>query len=305
MKGLILVVYGLLSVLVAFAGETGCLAVEGPVIRVSTLAPFIDQAPNLDLDRILTSTPDPGTQRWVTAMQIREWKLSPLAGLAPTGVCIERNLHPLQSEDIIREIQIALQRNRSEVRNVGITSVQPFLVPDGHLSLPSAGLQILSNSSGFCSFLWRGAFEFDSHRRISIRILGRYQADTSRFVAKRSLQPGDVLGKGDYEKIYEPGCSRGGVELAQPEGSSMRRALREGEGIEAGMLKAPPLVEAGAVVRVKATAGGALVSIEAIAEKSGARGEAIFVGNTESGKRIRVLLTGKGEASAIIAGITR
>jgi len=91
----------------------------------------------------------------------------------------------------------------------------------------------------------------------------------------------------------------------QPEGSSMLRALREGEGIEAAMLKAPPLVEAGAAVRVKATAGGALVSVDAIAEKPGARGEAIFVRNTESGKRIRVLLTGKGEASAIIAGVTR
>jgi flagella basal body P-ring formation protein FlgA len=54
-----------------------------------------------------------------------------------------------------------------------------------------------------------------------------------------------------------------------------------------------------------ASAGGASVSIEAVAEKSGRRGESVFVLNKESGKRIRVLLTGKGEASAVVAGVTR
>jgi flagella basal body P-ring formation protein FlgA len=85
----------------------------------------------------------------------------------------------------------------------------------------------------------------------------------------------------------------------------MRRALNKGGEIEFAMLKAPPVVEAGTAVRVVASSGGASVSIEAIAENPGRRGESVFVRTRESGKRIRVLLTGKGEASAIVAGATR
>jgi flagella basal body P-ring formation protein FlgA len=85
----------------------------------------------------------------------------------------------------------------------------------------------------------------------------------------------------------------------------MRRALNKGDSIEAAVLKAPNVVEEGAAVRVIASAGGASVSIQAIAEKPGRRGESVFVQNRESGKRIRVLLTGKGEASALVAGVTR
>jgi flagella basal body P-ring formation protein FlgA len=85
----------------------------------------------------------------------------------------------------------------------------------------------------------------------------------------------------------------------------MRRALNTGDNIEAAVLRAPVAVEEGTAVRVIASAGGVTVSVDAIAEKAGRRGEIVFVQSGESGKRIRVLLTGKGEASAVVAGVAR
>lgn len=299
--------YVLLVLLSARACAAECVAIEGSVVRVSALAPFIEHAPaeQLDLDRILTSTPDPGTRRWITASDMRKWGLPPRESLAIPGVCLERRLHSLQSEEVTREIEAVLQKGRGKVQLMGITSIQPLLVPEGHLSLPSSGFQPLSANNGFCSFMWRGAVEYDSHRLFAVKVLGRYQAETIHFVARRSLQTGDVLSASDYERITKPGCSHGGTEMELPEGSVLRRALNQGDGIEAAMLRAPPVVEEGEAVRVIALAGGASVSIEAIAEKPGSRGERVFVRNTESGKRIRVLLTGKGEANAIVEGIKR
>ena len=298
-------VHFLFILLAAQAGAAECIAIEGPVVRASMLAPFIDPAATPQSDPILTSTPDPGTRRWITSVEMHRWGLSPRESLATPGVCIERRLHSLQSEDVMRELQGVLQQGHGKVQNVGITSIQPLLVPEGRLRLPPAGFQELSTNNGFCSFLWRGSVEFDSHRLIAIKLLGRYQAETFRFVATRNLQPGEVLSASDYQRITEPGCSSGATELALSEGFIMRQTLSEGDDIKTAMLKAPPVVEEGAAVRVMASTGGALVSIDAIAEAPGRRGDTVFVRNRESGKRIRVLLTGKGEARAVVAGTTR
>ncbi len=171
--------------------------------------------------------------------------------------------------------------------------------------MPPEGFQLVAADEGVCSFLWRGLIEYDTRRRFQVKVLGRYQAETIHFVAKRDLLTGDVLGATDYETIAEPGCSRGADGPAPPEGSIMRRDVSKGAVIESAMLKAPPVIEQGGVVRVVASAGGASVSIEAIAEKPGRHGESVFVRNRESGKRIRVLLTGKGEARVIVAGAAR
>lgn len=298
--------YVLLLMLGALAGAEECLAVEGPAVRVSALLPFIDRTPALPMDRVLASTPDPGTRRWITATELRQWGLSPQANFGEPGICVERRLRPLQGEGVKNEILAALHSKLGNVQLLGITSVQPSLSPEGHLSFPPAGLQLLAADDGVCSFLWRGAVRYDEHRHTPIKVLGRYQAEAVHFVARRDLHAGDVLGPEDYEKIAKLGCPQGvETSLNSPDGSIMRRALSRGEVINAAMLKAPPVVEEGAVIRVLASAGGASVSIEAIAEGPGRRGESIFVVNKDNGKRIRVLLTGKGEASAIVPGAAR
>lgn len=300
------IAYILFLVLTWTAGAAECLEVEGPVVTVSALLPFVDLAPALPLEGILTSTPDPRTRRWITVAELRRWGLSPHEDLGAPGICVERRLKPLQSVSVRSEIQAALHSRLGDVRLLGITSIQPSLFPEGQLSLPPTGLRILSADEGVCSFLWRGDIQYDEHRLTPVKVLGRYRAETVQFVAKRDLRPGNVLGSDDYERIAKPGCTHGGETTQTPqEGSIMRQGLSKGDVIETAMLKAPPVVEEGTVIRVVASAGGASVSVEAIAERSGRRGESVFVLNRDSGKRIRVLLTGKGEASAIVPGAAR
>lgn len=294
-----------LFLLAAPAGAAECLAVEGPTVRVSALGPFVDQVQTLPLDRILTSTPDPGTRRWITAGEMLRWGLSPHIASGAPGICIERRLKKVQPEEVRREIEAALHLVVGDVRLLRITTIQPMFVPEGELGLPPTGFQLLSANEGVCSFLWRGSVEYDTHRRAPIKVLGRYQTQTTHFRAKRDLLAGDILGLDDYETTVEPGCSHVAVGPASPEGSILRRALVKGTAIEPAMLQAPPVVEEGAAVRVMASAGAASVSIEAVAEKPGREGERVFVRNKENGKRIRVLLTGKGEAIAGVAGATR
>jgi flagella basal body P-ring formation protein FlgA len=306
MKASVMGVCVLVSLLTAPAVAAECLVVDGPVISVSALLPFVERTPALPMDRILASTPDPGTRRWITAADLRQWGLAPQANLDPPGICVERQLKPLPSEDVKRQIQEALHSRHGDVQLLGISSIQPSLVPAGHLSLPPTGFQLLSADEGVCSFLWRGSIEFDTNRRAAIKVLGRYQAEIVHFVAKRDLLAGDVLGPDDYARVAKPGCPHGTeASLTPPEGSIMRRALIRGDVIETAMLKVSPVVDEGAVIRVIASAGGASVSVEAIAERSGRRGENIFVRNKDNGKRIRVRLIGKGVASAIVAGAER
>ncbi len=295
--------------LLQLAGSTWaaeCLQVEGPVIRVSTLTPFIVLQPSIQLDRILASTPNPGAKRWITAAQIAQWSLSPREGMAQIGVCLERELHPLRAESLIGDLQSVLNNHgHDDVQILEITSIQPLLVPDGRLRLALTDFQPLATGVGLCGFMWRSTLEFDSHRLMTVRILGHYEAEATRLVAKRSLQAGDVLSAEDYSRITEFGCSRGTSQSALPEHSILKRAVGSGYRIEPAMLKTQPVVEAGTVVRIEASAGTALVSLVATAESSGARGDAIFVRNDTSGKRIRVVITGKGEAIAIVAGATK
>lgn len=291
--------------LAAPAGAAECLAVDGPAVWISALGPFLDHSQSLPVDRILTSSPAPGTRRWITAAELRQWGLAPRLDVGAPGICLERRLKPLQSEAVRLQIESALQSARGKVQLLGVTSIQPALFTEGELSMPPAGFQLLSANEGVCSFLWRGSIEYDTHSRTPVRVLGRYRSETVRFVAKRDLLAGDDLNAIDYERISEPGCPHDSVGTKPLEGAILRRDVRKGAAIEASMLKAPAVVEEGSVIRVMASAGGASVSVEAVAEATGRQGENVFVRIRESGKRIRVLLKRKGEASAIVAGAAR
>jgi|GEM_PF-2162547 len=286
--------------------NAACIAIDGPGVPLSALMPYVDGVPTVPMGSVLTSTPDPGRTRWITATELRQWGLVPKASGSEEGICVERRLKPVEPETVRVNVQTALQSRLGGARLLGITSIQPSLFPEGRLSLPVGGLKVISAEDGVCSFLWQAAIEYDAHRLTPIRILGRYQAETHLFVAKHDMNAGDVVGAGDYERIARPGCPHSGaVNPLPPEGSILRQSVQQGDIIKNTMLKPPLAVDEGDVVRVLASAGGASVSIEAVAERPGHRGESVTVLNKASGKHIRVLLTGKGEGTAIVRGAAK
>jgi len=280
-----------------------CVEIDGPVVRVAALARLAQAPDSISPDRILTETPDPGTRRWISPAELRRWGLAPNDGWPAEGVCLQRRLQRLPAEAVAEAVQAALLARHGSARLVQVTSFQPAVAPAGHLILPPSGFQMLSTADDSCSFLWRGALEYDPHRTAPVRVLGRFRLAQAVFVARRDLQAGDSLAASDYERVVKTGCSaRAEVEPELPDGSILKRPLRLGDSIQPFMLQAPPAVLRGGTVRVVARVGLASVSIDAEAERDGRRGESILVRNPESGKRVWVLLTGKGEGSAMREG---
>jgi flagella basal body P-ring formation protein FlgA len=280
-----------------------CVEIDGPVVRVAALSRFAQAPDSISPDRILTETPDPGTRKWISPAELRRWGLAPRDGWPAEGVCLQRRLQPLPSEAVVEAVQGALLARHSGARLVHVTSFQPEVAPAGHLILPPSGFHMLSAADDSCSFLWRGDLEYDAHRSVPVRVLGRFRLAQAVFVARRDLQAGDSLAVSDYERVVKTGCSaRAEVEPELADGSILKRPLRLGDSIQPSMLQAAPAVLRGGTVRVVARVGLASVSIDAEAERDGRRGESILVRNPESGKRIWVLLTGKGEGSAIREG---
>lgn len=280
-----------------------CVEIDGPVVRAAALARFAQAPDAISPDHILTDTPDPGNRRWISPAEMRLWGLAPTGDSPAQGICVQRRLQRLPLEDVAEAVQAALLARHRTVKLVQITSLQPAVGPAGQLRLSPSGPQLLSRADGVCSFLWRGALAYDAHRTIPFTVLGRFQLGQAFFVARRDLYTGDALTKADYESVVRAGCSaQADAEPELPEGSILKQPLRCGDAIQARMLKAPPAVLQGETVRVMARVGGAAVRIDAEAEREGRRGEFIFARNRETGKRIRVLLTGKGEGSAIYGG---
>jgi len=280
-----------------------CVEIDGPVVRVAALSRFAQAPDSISPDLILTETPDPGTRKWISPAELRRWGLAPRDGWPAEGVCLQRRLQPLPSEAVVEAVQGALLARHSGARLVHVTSFQPEVAPAGRLILPPSGFHMLSAADDSCSFLWRGGLEYDAHRTVPVRVLGRFRLAQAVFVARRDLQAGDSLTASDYERVVKTGCSaRAEVEPELADGSILKRPLRLGDSIQPSMLQAPPAVLRGGTVRVVARVGLASVSIDAEAERDGRRGESILVRNPESGKRIWVLLTGKGEGSAMREG---
>ncbi|MGD0580786.1 MAG: SAF domain-containing protein, partial [Bryobacteraceae bacterium] len=143
----------------------------------------------------------------------------------------------MQSEAVAEAVQTALLARHSSARLVQVTSFQPAVGPAGRLMLPPSGFQMLSAAGDSCSFLWRGALEYDPHRTTPVQVLGRFQLAQAVFVARRDLQAGDSLAAADYERVLKTACSaRAEVEPELPDGSILKRSLRSGDTIRPFML---------------------------------------------------------------------
>ena len=280
-----------------------CVSINGPNVRASTLSRFA-QAPDLDsTDRIVAKTPDPGTRRWISSAEMVHWGLRPNDGMPKEGICLQRRLEHIDQETVSDAVRTALAARFGSATLILVTSFQPEIGPVGHIRLPTSGYRMLSATGDSCSFLWRGALEYDSHRYVPFEVLGRLRMSSSVLVARRDLSAGDSLSASDYERVNKPGCLEE-TEITQEhwDGWVVKHSIHRGDTLHPSMLQAPLAVMHGETVRVEALAGAAIVSIDLEATANGRRGESIFARNMKSGKRVKVLLTGPGQGLALQGG---
>lgn len=77
---------------------------------------------------------------------------------------------------------------------------------------------------------------------------------------------------------------------------ALNRPLRAGSILRASDLSSATLVEKGQTVRVVLSQGAFVLEADLIAEEDGALGEVVIVLNPETGRRLRALVTGPGQA---------
>ncbi len=122
-------------------------------------------------------------------------------------------------------------------------------------------------------------------------------------VATANLQAGQVLHpehlkleKLDAEKISRSHY----LEIAGLEGQELVRAVRAGEAIRMSDLRQATLVRRGDLVVMTVGAPGTFqISVKAEALQDGKMGEQIRLRNTESGRTLSAIVTGKGQARGV------
>ena len=122
-------------------------------------------------------------------------------------------------------------------------------------------------------------------------------------VATINLQAGQVLHpehlkleKLDAEKISKAHY----LEIAGLEGQELVRAVRAGDAIRMSDLRQATLVRRGEVVLMTVgTPGSFQISVKAEALQDGKLGEQIRLRNTESGRTLSAIVTGKGQARGV------
>ncbi len=122
-------------------------------------------------------------------------------------------------------------------------------------------------------------------------------------VATTNLQAGQVLHpehlkleKLDAEKISRSHY----LEIAGLDGQELVRAVRAGEAIRMSDLRQATLVRRGDLVLMTVGAPGSFqISVKAEALQDGKMGEQIRLRNTESGRTLSAIVTGKGQARGV------
>lgn len=120
-------------------------------------------------------------------------------------------------------------------------------------------------------------------------------------VTASALQRGHILKQSDLtQQALNTSTLRQGylVDTKQAVGQQLRRPLRAGEALRAGVLEQPLSIKRGEVVTLESSNGAIAVSTQAEALGSGRVGEQIRVRNLSSKRVIRAQVLGKGRVGA-------
>ncbi|KQS54429.1 flagellar biosynthesis protein FlgA [Brevundimonas sp. Leaf363] len=159
-----------------------------------------------------------------------------------------------------------------------------------------------SNPQGLRRIVVRqGASEASASAQNAVATAGRPGATVEVLTYVRSLAAGDVVQPEDvaWTQVQSHMAPAGGPQDAEVViGLSARRALRAGAVVATRDLTAPQVIARNDMVQVAFVAGGVTLTVTGRATRDAARGEAVPVLNTTSGRTIDAVATGPGRAIA-------
>ncbi|RZJ80998.1 MAG: flagellar basal body P-ring formation protein FlgA [Brevundimonas sp.] len=147
----------------------------------------------------------------------------------------------------------------------------------------------------------QGAAEAAASAQPAVATAGRPGATVEVLTYVRSLAAGDVVQPEDvaWTEVQSHMAPAGGPQDAEVViGLSARRALRAGAVVATRDLTAPQVIARNDMVQVAFVAGGVTLTVTGRATRDAARGEAVPILNTTSGRTIDAVATGPGRAVA-------
>ena len=271
---------------VALLLVSGCLPVADDQIRASHLVVRVPALAQVPGGAVFGFAPRFGVRRLILGMELAAFaRRQGLAIDLPGDVCVVRPSVLLAPGSLRAAMDRAWPGAAVELIDY---TRQP--VPPGDLEFPRLGLGL--------NGIWRGYVKGSDGRRHPVWAKVDVQVERQTAVAVRDVNPGEILKAEDIRvdrMRQHPSAPTTAEDLNELVGKTVRRPVRTGTPLVAGLLTAPREVAAGDKVNVTVEAGQAKLGLEAKAETGGRRGDRIVLKNLASGKRFRGVVSGPGQ----------
>ena len=252
-------------------------------------------------DRVLGAAPAPGARIVVPAPQLaaiaRDYDVAWRPASGGEQAIIER-----RGDVISRAAQAAcLRRSLAECgapaeSDILSPDLQPVMVPRGSDVTPEISDVTYEAQSGrFSATLTIAAGDMPA---IEKRVAGQVVPMTHTVMAAHRLMPGSTLAQGDVQLARVRLSSLHGAAPVLAEavaGMTLRHDVPAGAVLTSADLTRPPLVQRGALVRMRLDTGGISLNAQGIAVQAGARGDHIEVQNPVSHSIVDAEVIGDGE----------
>jgi flagella basal body P-ring formation protein FlgA len=275
-----------------------CLVVDHPQIRAADLAPHIAAWAALPPDASIGASPSFGSQRILSAAQLRQFALSLGLNEPPPlkDLCVYRASASLDQLPVKTTLQEAFESLfHFTVSDNGLSVLETRLgpAPPGKLILERQGLQFQPATA---TYLWHGRVQRETvSGPVTIRF--RLNTKSSRPVASRPLPAGHVLAAGDWlleECPARPDLENQNSSPTTLTGKVLRRSVAKGSPITTQLLSEAPLIQPGDKVELWSSAGQARIRTEATARGKARKGELVLVRVNENQQLVRALAVEPG-----------
>ncbi len=293
----------IIAILVSLAAlaQGACVTVSSDQIVAGDLASAVPLLDTLDPATPVGFAPMPGTRRIFTGHQLallaQRHGLAAGVDSATAGVCVERAVRPISSEEMKSALIAALGVPAAAVDLIEF-SRQPL--PQGHLEFKLAGLNKPPVDAPASPVLWRGRLIYDGQHSASVWAKVSITVERARFIAIESIPAGALIRSEQIQATNVRQFPFTGPSFDSADaiiGKLARRSLSAGQGFSPALLGESKDVNKGDQVRVRVSDGLASLSFEAVAESSGRKGEMILVHNPSSGRNFKAIVEDKGVVS--------
>ncbi len=273
--------------------QMDCVAIQHEKVLGKDLASAVPALQALAADGEFGPAPLPGNKRVFERRELaRIAAENQIAAVPDRDVCFAWATKQLARESIRNAMQLALGPRQVQI-DVLDRSLWP--APEGEIVFPLSSLTL--NANGIA--LWRGFVRYGTARRFDIWARARISVTETRVIATQKISGGRPVAAAQIgTETYEGALTRERPYACVQDvvGFIPKFDLLPGTVLTDRLLDAPHDVERGETLAVTAQIGLARVEAECVAEDSGRAGTIIPVHNARSGRRLRVLVEGKGKA---------